>query len=248
MKISIGGYKDVSTIDYPGEVVSVVFFCGCPFRCPFCQNVGLVTGEDCKEISIEEIHVVLEKYSSFITGTCITGGEPCVQEAGLSALLSRIKQFGKRKIDTNGFYPNVVNEILKQKLVEYIAIDIKAPLNPQAYGKVVGLIQKGDKVVDRVKQTLIHINAFRPDVYLEIRTTIVPNLIYTRDEIESIARNVEADCFTLQQFRSNMGTLDPLYRDVLSPPRSLLMDLGEVIKNYHSCVKIRTIEKGEEKL
>ncbi|MHC1591369.1 MAG: anaerobic ribonucleoside-triphosphate reductase activating protein [Candidatus Helarchaeales archaeon] len=246
MKIRIGGYTDISTVDYPGEVVSVIFLCGCPFKCPFCQNAALVRGENCNDTEIKEISSLLEKYSDFTTGTCITGGEPCLQARALISLLSELKEFGKRKIDTNGFYPEVMEEILEKKLIDYVAIDVKTVLEPEKYGRVIGVPEKGKIAIERLKRTLELVIQQRPQVYLEARTTIVPNLVDKKEDIELIAKNLDVDCFTLQQFRSNMGTLDPSYENLLSPPRSQLIELARIAKKHVQCVKIRTLENGEE--
>lgn len=248
MKLSIGGFKDISTIDYPGEVVSVIFFCGCPFRCPFCQNSGLVSGDDCKDLDLQKVSSTLEKYSQFTTGTCITGGEPCMQKTALAELLPLLKRFGKIKIDTNGFYPDVIKQILDLDLIDYIAVDIKAPYDPVFYARVVNLPNKGDLLIKKVKESLSLINSHRPRVFLEIRTTIVPGLIEKKEEIEAIASENQADCFTLQQFRSNMGTLDPSYEVLISPSREALLELGKIAREHHQCVKIRSLEMGEEQI
>ena len=114
LKISIGGLKDISTIDYPGEAVSVIFTCGCPFRCLYCQNWSFFDPNNCKDEEINDVVATIERYSKFTTGVAITGGEPTMQAEPLIDLLKKIRKTGKIKLDTNGNYPDVIEEIIKK--------------------------------------------------------------------------------------------------------------------------------------
>lgn len=247
MKPNIGGILDISTIDFPKRVCSVIFFCGCPFRCPFCQNWRLFISENCKKVEVKQI---LSNFKSnfLIDAITITGGEPTLQIDALVELLNEIKSLGlATKIDTNGFFPDRIEGLLKNNLLDYVALDVKAPLRPEIYGTVVGSPNLGHEVVPMVKRSLeILIGS---DIPLEVRTTIVPGLIEGLEEIENIARAIQgADLYVLQQFRSDGGTLDPKFKNLPSPPREELLKLAKVAKKYLSDVRIRTRENGEEKL
>lgn len=154
MHISIGGFQKNTLIDFPGVVASLVFTQGCNFRCPYCHNPGLVpfypfqidshqeidspqanpNGNIAKEkynltvklIDPNEIFDFLKKRTGLIDGVAISGGEPTLQP-GLESFCFRLKNMGlKVKVDTNGSHPSVVENLIKRKLVDFIAMDIKS--------------------------------------------------------------------------------------------------------------------------
>ncbi|MHA1299277.1 MAG: anaerobic ribonucleoside-triphosphate reductase activating protein [Candidatus Helarchaeota archaeon] len=248
MKLSVGGIKDISTIDYPGEVVSVLFLCGCSFRCPFCQNWELLNPANCEDKEIEDVIIKLKEYSDFVDGLCITGGEPTLQEKSLIEFLNQSKDLGLLKLDTNGFHPNSLEKILKLNVLSYIAIDIKAPLEPKEYELICGLPNSGEKIIEHIKKSIgLILNT--PDIFLEARTTIVPNLIDKEKQIEMITSSLTGiKRYTLQQFRPDGGTLDPKFKELPIPPREKLLRLAKIAKKYIPDVRIRTLINGEEKI
>ena len=248
MKLSVGGIKDISTIDYPEEVVSVLFTCGCPFRCPFCQNWQLLDYKNCIDKEIEEIIEKLEEYSDFVDGVCITGGEPTLQDKGLIEFLKQAKHLGLLKLDTNGFYPKIVEKILDLEVISYIAIDIKAPLEQNEYGIACGKLDLEEKIIANVKET-INLIITNPSVIFEARTTIVPRLIDKTSQIEKIASSLQGvRKYVLQQFRPDGGTLDPKFKELEIPSREKILELAKVAKKYIEDVRIRTLINGEEKI
>jgi len=134
----IGGFQKVSLIDYPGKVAAVVFTQGCNFRCPFCHNVELVV-PSCfgSTIDEDEILAFLAKRVDKLQGVVVTGGEPTIQP-DLDRFLQRVKDLGYAvKLDTNGSRPEVLQRVVKQSLVDYIAMDIKA--SPEKYDLLCGI-------------------------------------------------------------------------------------------------------------
>ena len=116
--------QKTTLIDYPGEIACLLFLYGCTFRCGFCYNAGLVIKEETEDIPKEEILQFLEKRKNQLTGICITGGEPLMTLE--KEFLQEIKKMGyKIKIDTNGTFPEKLNEFLKDGLIDYVAMDIK---------------------------------------------------------------------------------------------------------------------------
>ncbi len=240
MKLSLGGITDSSTIDYPKKVSSVVYLCGCPFRCGWCQNSELVLEDKsvCKEIEVDEIVSHL-KQNFLIDAVCITGGEP-LHQLNVIELLRKLKEDTDflLKIDHNGFYPERVEEVLKY--LDAFATDIKAPLN-EKYGKVVGLPDKWKPIVERVKKT--HELLKRWDGMKTARTTIVPGLIDSVDDIKEIAnvvRDVGFDIYTLQQFR-NQKCLNKEYEKKKSPSLEKMRELGRAAKELLSDTKVRIV-------
>ena len=247
MKANIGGIVDLSTIDFPKTLCSVIFFCGCPFRCPFCQNYKLFLKENCIAVSINWLLSTI-KANNLIEAVTITGGEPTMQIDALIELLKGIRSLGlSTKIDTNGFYPKRIKRLLDEGLLDYIAMDIKAPLQPEIYGPVVGLPKEGYKVVGKVKTSLKILSQY--DVTLEIRTTIVPNLIDRERDVKKIAQDLQGvNLYVLQQFRPNEGTLDPKFIEYPTSSRDDLLSSAKIAQMFIPDVRIRTIENGEERI
>ncbi|HUX98124.1 MAG TPA: anaerobic ribonucleoside-triphosphate reductase activating protein [Candidatus Deferrimicrobium sp.] len=252
MNLMIGGIKEASTVDYPGEIVSVIFFCQCPFRCPFCHNWSLVLAqsEECHNASVKDIIEQVSKFRKFITGLCITGGEPTVQIDGLIELLKESQKIKLlNKLDTNGFFPDRLARLFTAGLVDYVALDIKAPFNPEIYGKMIGKPSIGEEAVKKVSDTLHLLKKFK--MPFEARTTIIPNFFNSEKEIEQIAQKLEefdVPRYILQQFRASGGTLDEAFAKLPATNHEVLIKLAKSAQKYISDVRIRSIETGEKKI
>lgn len=244
-RINIAGIIDHSTVDYLGKISAVIYLCGCNFRCPWCQNRDLVLCNRCYK---EDIKKILKKINQnfLINSVSITGGEPLMQTEVVDLLKAIKSDTGLLiKIDTNGYFP----ENLKRSLnyLDFITIDVKAPLN-ERYGKVVGISGKCKDIVEKIKKTLSILKEWRNPK--EVRTTIVPGLIDSEDNIRKIAKIVNKNKFnyyTLQQFRARI-TLDPEFEKIRSPTRDEMLKLGKIAKEELSKTKVQivTLEGGFE--
>ena len=124
--MTFGGWQKFSLIDYPGKVAAVVFTIGCNFRCPFCHNPELITG-GCPEIPETEVLSHLKNRKGKLDGLVITGGEPLIHRE-LPDFLRRVRELGFQvKLDTNGTFPDRLSSVINAALVDFIAMDIKAP-------------------------------------------------------------------------------------------------------------------------
>lgn len=247
--LMLGGIVEVSTVDYPGKVVSVVFLCGCPFRCPYCQNWKLFQEENCSTMEVSKVLSFIEENSLLIDGVCVTGGEPLQQVEPLTKLVKGIKNLDLIvKIDTNGFYPLRLKSLVETGCVDYIAVDIKARLDAKSYGKAVGIPSLGRKAIENLLESLKIVKNY--GVFLEGRTTVVPGIVDSPLDIENIASKIAdyVDAYVIQQFRTEGGTLDPSYSKIPPPPREKLIELAKVAKNYIRDVRIRSKEGGEERI
>lgn len=128
--MKILGFNKTTLLDYPGRVACTIFLGGCNFRCPFCHNKSIVLGSDagentCQVYTKEDIFSFLKKRRNILTGVCITGGEPTIN-ADLPDFIAQIKALGyKVKLDTNGTNPQMLATLIKDKLIDYCAMDIK---------------------------------------------------------------------------------------------------------------------------
>ena len=137
--MKIGGLQKFTLIDYPAKIAATIFTVGCDFRCPFCHNPELVLPEEIKknsQISEKELFAFLEERRGFLEGICIGGGEPCINE-DLPQFCEKIKKMGYLvKLDTNGSRPEMLEILIDKSLVDYVAMDIKAP--KEKYQKAAG--------------------------------------------------------------------------------------------------------------
>ncbi len=170
----IEGLQKLTLLDFPGQVACTIFAHGCNLRCPFCHNAGLVVRKPANIISIEELTEFLEKRKGILDGVCLTGGEPLAQSDSIE-FLRYLRKFGyKIKLDTNGFYPERLEEAIKEGLVDYIAMDIKS--SKENYDKAVGI--EGIDISPAIKSVEIIMNS---GIDHEFRTTAVKGLHVVSD-------------------------------------------------------------------
>jgi pyruvate formate lyase activating enzyme len=245
----IGGTIDLSTIDLYGSITSMVFFAGCNFRCPYCQNANLVPMNSGREMDTRDILERIRKNTDVIDAVGFTGGEPCLQAEALEELASKARVIDVEVfLNTNGSNPTVVENLIKKRLIDHVALDIKAPLRPESYRKIIGTSPSEEKVVSDVKATLR--TCLEGKVALEVRTTIVPGLIDREEDVKDIAREIPGtQCYVLQQFSPQGDLLDQSFKNVTPPSREKLIGLAKAAIRYGICeVKIRTRDRGEERI
>ncbi len=195
--MNIRGFIDSSFVDWDGKVSCVVFTGGCNLRCRFCYNFGLVLHpREFEEIPEEYILGYLKEHADFIDGVCITGGEPTLQK-DLVQFCREVKALGIAvKLDTNGTNPGVLRGLLDEGLVDYVAMDVKAPFDEESYSHLSGVSLKGG--LDSIKETIDII--LTSGVDHEFRTTVVPG-VHTVGDIERISESViGASRYFLQKF------------------------------------------------
>jgi len=234
--VIIGGILDISTIDYPGKLCSVIFFAGCPFRCPYCQNYKLLKGG----IKVDVNYIVDKiKKNYLIDGVCFTGGEPLMQEVDeLLDLIKKVRDLGfSVKIDTNGYYPDKLAKIVDY--VDYVAIDVKTV--PKKYSKVTGKKNSAERVLKSLDILV------ESGINFEARTTVVPTIVDEKDisEIAKILSNIGVKKYVLQQFR-NEDVLDPSFKNIKPFSKDYLIYLGKVARKFNLEVIIRC--EGEIKI
>lgn len=198
----LGGYQKLTLIDYPKKIATTVFTVGCSFRCPFCHNPELVLASQfpAPNNMEEEFFEFLKKRQGKLEGVCITGGEPTIQP-DIIDFIKKIKKMGFLvKLDSNGTRPDVLNKVIKEKLVDFIAMDIKN--SQKKYSQTVGL--KAD--IERIKLSVKMI--MNSGIDYEFRTTAVPG-IHTEKDFDEIANWIKgAKAYYLQEFR-DIKIIDP---------------------------------------
>ena len=250
MKVRLGGIVDTSTVDWYGKVSTVVFFAGCNFRCPFCQNASLIPMKSGKEVELEYVLDRIRVNKFLLDAVCMTGGEPTLQPEGLMELCRLVKAEGLlTSLDTNGSRPEVVESLVSEGLLDRVALDIKAPLNPDVYGRVVGLPGRAGGVLEKVLKTVEALKG--ADIVVELRTTVVPGMLDWAEAVREIARLVsKLECaYSLQQFSPMGDLLDPSLKSVKPPSREELKALARIaVEEGVGEVYVKTREYGLERV
>lgn len=174
----ICGLQKMTLLDFPGKIACTVFLGGCNFRCPFCHNSELFMGKPEKLMEDEEFFKFLSTRKGLLDGVCISGGEPTLYK-DLPEFMGRIKEMGfLTKLDTNGYRPEAVKELVAKNLVDYIAMDVKN--SPDLYARTVGLEKLDLAAIEESLRFLIDGN-----VDYELRTTLVSQL-HNEDSIQDM--------------------------------------------------------------
>ncbi len=179
----IGGFTPFSLSDFPGRVSAVIFTQGCNFRCPFCHNGNLIGRErpDGDYIPEGEIFEFIRPRGNRLDGIVMCGGEPSIQP-DIAEFLEELRKFDLEiKLDTNGSLPGVIGRLLDRNLVDFIAMDLKAPL--ESYHRLAGVRVNTDRIQESI--TLIS----ESGVEHEFRTTVVKPLMSEKD-IQAIQKMV----------------------------------------------------------
>jgi pyruvate formate lyase activating enzyme len=230
--MKIGGLQKTSLLDYPGEVSCIIWTIGCNFNCPFCYNVDVVT-KTAKSISEKEVLYFLEKRKNMLDAIVISGGEPLLQK-DITSFCRKVKKLGYLvKIDTNGAFPEKLQELLDEKLVDYIAMDVKAPKDK--YFKLAGTkvdTKKIQKSIDIIKNS---------GVDYEFKTTYVPDML-VKEDIVQIGKWLDgSEKYFLQQFKNNTPTLSSDLKNVKSYPKEKLLAALEGVKSFFKHCGVRGV-------
>ncbi len=207
--IEIKGFLETSFSDWRGKICSVIFLPRCNFRCPYCHNHPLVFHpEQYATIPPEDIFVRLHSLRDWVDGVCVTGGEPTLH-TDLPLLLREIKRRGfSVKLDTNGSAPSMLEGLVEKGEIDFVSMDVKAPLTPFSYSRSTGLAVHLEPILESIEILK------RGKVEYEFRMTVVPGL-HREEDIRTLGNHLKAgQRFILQNFNPE-NPLDPLLRNVV---------------------------------
>jgi len=228
----IAGLQKLTLIDYPGKIACTVFLAGCNFRCPWCYSRELVLPEKIKKqpkISKKYFFDFLKERKELLEAIVLCGGEPTVNK-NLPDFVAKIKKLGYSvKLDTNGSSPKMLKRLIKDKLIDYVAMDIKLP--KEKYPKI--LKAKVDDIEESIK--ILKQNK----VDCEFRTTVIPTVLDKKDIIK-IADWIEGPNvkYYLQNFRAEK-TIDPKFEKVKPYPDKYLLNIQKAISPFFEICEIR---------
>lgn len=249
--IKIGGLEKTTLIDFPGKVACTVFCLGCNFRCPFCYNSELVLPEKIKKqpkISEKYFFEFLKKRKGLIDGVVLTGGEPTIYK-DLPCFAKKIKKFGCLiKLDTNGANPAMLKCLIDKKLIDYAAMDVKAPLNAEIQNSK-DVLRGADSKAQKYNEATgvkVDLNKIKKSIEIiknsgvdyEFRMTAVPT-IHAKEDIVEIAKWIgPAKKFFLQNFRPEK-TVDARFKKIKPFPKEFLLEVKKEISEFFDVCEIR---------
>jgi len=207
VKHAIKGFDQMSLVDWDGMVATTLYTSGCNFRCPYCHNSGLVLFPDQYEsIPVNEILDYVREHNDFIDGVVITGGEPCIHK-NIGGFIKQLREVGVRvKLDTNGSFPELLESLIDKELLDYVAMDVKAPLDFDSYSKSAGITDR--RTFEKVCDSIDLLMEGRVDY--EFRMTVVPAL-HRASDLQRVAEQIKgARRFVLQNYVPR-DTLDPAF-------------------------------------
>ncbi len=231
--MQIKGWVKSTLLDYPGRVAACLFCGSCNLRCPNCHNRQLVlTPHDLPDIPDTEVFAFLQRRRGLLDGVVISGGEPTLQP-DLPDFCRHVHELGFLvKLDTNGYRPEMLKHLLDQGLLDYVAMDLKAP--PSKYSHLSGI----DIDIQRIQQSIDVLMNGTTDY--EFRTTVVPGML-TDQDIEAIARWISgAQRYFLQQFVPH-NTLDPSMGRLIPYLPAQLNAMAEAARTWVAQVTVRGI-------
>lgn len=217
MKIS--GLQKVSLVDFDGHISATIFTSGCNFACPFCHNSGLVRGDE-HELSQTEVLEYLEKRKIVLDSVCISGGEPTLNP-DLPDFIREIKKMGYTiKLDTNGTNLHMLEELVRNNLIDYIAMDIKNSI--EKYN-----LTAGTKISPDIESAIKYIMSCGIDY--EFRTTLVDEH-HNEQDMHSIGKLIKgANKLFLQKFVENENCLS---QGLNAVPRDIAEHYADILRKY----------------
>ncbi len=233
--MKIGGIQKLTLLDYPEKTSAIIFVAGCNFRCGFCHNPQFVDPENIKEIvdfliPEDKFFKFLDTRKGLLDGIVVSGGEPTIFP-DLPEFMQKIKDKGFLvKLDTNGTNPEMIQKLIDERLVDFIAMDVK--MTPEKYSEIAGIKVDGEKIEESINLIL------KSGLPHEFRTTVLREF-HDEAEIEGIAKLVKgAEKFALQNFR-NEKTLDPKFHEFHGFANAQLEQFRKIAEKFVEKVEVR---------
>lgn len=253
VKLRLGGITDMSTVDWYGNVSMVVFWAGCNIRCPYCHNPTLISLDSGTLVDLDLLDERLKQNMNpvpSLDAVVFTGGEPILQTNSVIEAAKLVKRYGLLlMLDTNGTLFEPVEKILKTGLIDRVALDIKAPLNPESIGVLTQIPEMAEEHCSSIIKTINLCNEL--GISVEARTTVAPGVSDGIDYIRQIARDIKGkvEVYYLQQFDNQGDVLSPNLKEMEPPSKESLINLAHAaIEEGVGNVNIKTRFEGLERI
>lgn len=227
----IHGLQKMTLLDFPGKVACTIFLGWCDFRCPFCHNWELIDGSAPAELDDEKLLDFLKKRRGLLEGVAITGGEPMLNK-DLPELMRKIRELGYPvKVDTNGNHPEMLRRVIDEKLVDYIAMDVKN--SRERYAQTIGLEEFDTSNVEKSIGIIMG-----SGIEYEFRTTVVEQL-HDNDSFKGIGTLIEgAERYFLQKF-TDRDTVP--FEGLSAPSDDKMREYLETVRPFVKEVQLRGV-------
>ena len=237
--MKIGGLQKLTLIDYPGKIACTVFLSGCNFRCPWCHNPELVLPEKIEKnpkIPEKDFFNFLKSRKNLLEGVVICGGEPCINK-DLPEFCQKIKKLGYSiKLDTNGSYPKVLKDLIDKKLVDYVAMDVKAP--KEKYMQAIGLKKSSSNhLLKNINESINILKEGKLDY--EFKTTMIPGLLEKEDIIKIVQWIEPAKRYYLQNFKPGGNTVDPNFKEKKPYLDEYISEIQKAVAPFFEICQVR---------
>lgn len=230
--MKIHGIQKMTLLDFPGVVSCTIFLGGCDFRCPFCHNYELIDGTVQPIMDDSELIEFLKSRRTLLDGVAITGGEPLLHK-DLPELIKKIRAEGyKVKLDTNGYHPELLKEILDSHLVDYVAMDIKN--SEEKYALTCGLEEID---LEKIRESISLL--MNSDTEYEFRTTVI-NEFHGAEDFEKTGKMIKgAKRYFLQRFTDRDSVP---YGNLTAPSFDDMRRYAEIARKYVKNTQLRGVE------
>jgi len=249
MQAFVSGIVPLSTTKWFGKLSSVVFFGGCDFRCRYCYAPELLESKQEFLTDIKLIINEIKKHKNLIEAVVFSGGEPCLQRLALVTLAKYFKSHGlKIGLDTNGSKPNVIRELLSLGLVDFVSLDMKSSLDTEVFSNVTKsktFFTAADDITKNIKETLNILRKYQDKVEIEVKTVIVPSLVYKKEDVLGIAELIkDLNCvWVFQQFDNDKELVDKNLKNIQPSSKKFLENLKEFCLREYAGLRIKVREK-----
>jgi len=251
--VRIGGVTDMSTVDWYSNVSLVVFWAGCNIRCPYCHNSLLIPVDSGTLVDLAYLEDRLQKAMypiPSLDAVVFTGGEPLMQVDAVIEAAKLVKTHGlKLMLDTNGTLYEAAEKALNTGLFDRVALDVKSPLTPEAFGKLSQVPEVAEKYAEGILKVIKLCNEL--DIPIEARTTVAPGVSDGEEYFREIAQAIKGkiEVYYLQQFDNQGDVLDPELKKKDPTEKELLIKLANIaLSEGVSPVYIKTRFEGLEQI
>ena len=233
MQAYIAGVSPISILSNPKERVIKIIFAGCNFKCPYCNMKEIEYFKKEFEKDLKDVKELVKKYAEFSGSVIFTGCEPTLQRQALLDLARFARNEGLNiGIETNGSRPESIRSLFNENLFDFVAIDIKAPFEKTVFEKVTKsstFFLRSEDIIRSIRETIGFLKEYQDRIEIEVRTTVVPGLIFRKEDFLEIAKEIKGlECrWVIQQFIPTKGLMNPKFESLKPPTGEFLEAIKE---------------------
>lgn len=245
MDAFIAGTVSSSITNWPGKTSFLVLFAGCDFKCPYCFSSEYLEQKEDFKTDIQNIKREIAENRDFVDAVVFTGAEPCLQRGALLYLAKCCKELKlKTGIETNGSNPEIIKALIEENLIDFVSLDLKSPFDAEMFEKITNsktFFKDTAEIIENVRKTLGLLRDNKNKIEVEVKTTIVPGLIYRKEDLLEIAKEANGlgERWRIAGFRADKGNvLGNKLKNINAPTAEFLKELKQACKKEYPELKI----------